>query len=61
MPQLREGGCHPPEDGHCWTDGEFKLPSRFFADLTGRFTVVVHTKPHYDMRYPLAGPLVRAA
>jgi autotransporter passenger strand-loop-strand repeat protein len=54
-PQLREGGCHSPEDGFAWTDGEFALPPRFFAGLAGAFRLIVHTQPH-GMHYPLAEP-----
>jgi hypothetical protein len=60
-PQFREGGCHLPEGGYCWTDGEFELPARFFTILNGAFTLVVHTEPHYDMRYPLAALMTEAA
>ena len=60
-PQLRHGGCHRPEAGYCWTDGELELPARFFTLLTGPFTLVVHTQPHHDMRYPLKPPLAQAA
>ncbi len=59
-PQLREGGCHLPEDGYCWSDSEFELPARFFMLLNGAFTLVVHTKQH-DMRYPISGLLPQAA
>ena len=59
--QFREGGCHRPEDGYCWTDGEFELPARFFTLLNGAFTLVVHTKPHHDMRYPIAARPAHAA
>ena len=61
MPQFREGGCHLPEDGFCWTDGELALPARFFTNLNGAFTLLVHTEPHYDMRYPISTRLARAA
>ncbi len=60
-PQLREGGCHPPEDGYSWTGGELELPMRFFSLLNGSFMLVVHTKPHYDMRYPISPLVARAA
>jgi hypothetical protein len=59
-PQFREGGCHLPEDGYCWTDGEFELPARFFTLLNGAFTLVVHAKRH-RMRYPIAAPVAAAA
>jgi len=59
-PQLQEGGCHPAEDGYCWTDGEFTLPLRFFTGLNGGFTLVVHTKRHF-MRYALAAAAAKAA
>jgi Hint domain len=60
-PQFREGGCHLPEDGYCWTDGEFELPARFFTLLNGAFTLTVHTEPHYDMRYSMPAALAEAA
>jgi hypothetical protein len=60
-PQFREGGCYRPEDGYSWTDGEFELPMRFFTLLNGPFTLVAHTKPHYDMRYPISSRITRAA
>ena len=60
-PQFREGGCYHPEDGYCWTDGEFEVPSRFFALLNGAFTLEIHTAPHYDMRYPIAERATQAA
>ncbi len=60
-PQFREGGCHLPEGGYCWTDGEFELPARFFTHLNGAFTLVVYTQPHYDMRYPISALLTQAA
>jgi Hint domain len=69
-PQLREGGCHPPEDGYCWTDGEFALPARFFTLLNGGFTLVVQTEAtvalvvdteRRRMRYPVRAAAVEAA
>jgi len=60
-PQLREGGCYPPEGGYCWTDGEFELPARFVTLLNGAFRLVVHTQPHYDMRYPISAAPAEAA
>ncbi len=59
-PQLREGGCHPAEDGYCWTDGELALPARFFALLNSTFTLVVHTRRHC-LPYPITAPLAEAA
>lgn len=53
-PQLREGGCYPPEDGFVWTDGELALLPRFFPGLGGALRLTVHTWPH-GMRYPV-GP-----
>jgi hypothetical protein len=47
-----EGGCHPAEDGFCWTDGELELPARLFAHMSSPFSIVVHTdRP--GMRYPV--------
>jgi hypothetical protein len=60
-PQLRVGGCHPKENGYCWTDGELELPARFFTLLNGGFMLVVHTAPHYDMRYPIPSRIAQAA
>jgi hypothetical protein len=57
---LRQGGCYLPEDGYCWTDGECELPMRFFTLLNGPFTLLVHTEPHYDMRYPIPARLAHA-
>jgi hypothetical protein len=61
LPQLGEGGCHCPESGYRWTDGELELPLRFFTILNGPFVLVVYTKPHHDMRYPLSYRLSQAA
>jgi len=57
--QLREGGCHLPEDGFSWTDGEFELPPRFFAQLNGAFTLIVHTERR-GIRYPNVASAVAA-
>ncbi len=57
QPQLREAGCYPHEDGFAWTDGDLALPARFFPPLAGPFSILVYTKPHPDMRYPIATPL----
>jgi len=59
-PQFREGGCHRPQDGYCWTDGELELPARFFTLLNGAFTLVVHTVRHC-VRYPISAPVAEAA
>ncbi len=61
QPQLREGGCYPPEDGFCCTDGEFALPARFFQWLIGPLTLLVHIEPRFRLRYPLAPPHANAA
>ncbi len=61
QPQLREGGCYPPEDGFCWTDGEFALPARFFIGLRGPIALLVCTEPRTGTRYPLAASLAQAA
>ncbi len=61
QPQLREGGCYPPEDGFCWTDGEFALPARFYRQLAGPLALLVHTEPHFRLRYPIASRLAPAA
>jgi glucose/arabinose dehydrogenase len=60
-PQFREGGCHLPEDGYSWTDGEFELPARFFTLLNAGFTLAVHTAPHHDMRYPIPPRITQAS
>jgi len=49
---FREGGAHPAEQGYCWTDGEFEMPAQAFAQLTGPFTLTVHTE-RPGMRYPV--------
>jgi hypothetical protein len=59
-PLFSEGGCHAPESGFCWTDGEFALPAALFAHLTGPFRLFVHTA-RLGMRYPLSLPAARAA
>ena len=61
QPQLREGGCYPPEDGFCCTDGEFALLPRFFPGLAGSMTLRVHTDPRFRLRYPLHTPPAQAA
>lgn len=60
-PQLQEGGCHSPEASHCWTDGEFTLPPRFFSQLNGGFELFIETVPHHDMRYPMRAAIQSAA
>ncbi|HEV8678261.1 MAG TPA: Hint domain-containing protein [Stellaceae bacterium] len=55
-----EGGCHPPERGLSWTDGEFSLPARLFQHLQAGSTVLVHTS-RQSLRYPIAAPLAEAA
>ncbi len=60
-PVLQQGGCHPPEAGFCWADGDIELPARLFAHLRGPFTLTVHTERPGGMRYPLAGEVARAA
>jgi hypothetical protein len=59
-PLFAKGGCHLPENGYCWTDGEFTLPARLFGHLKGPFTLIVHTR-HQAMRYPGRGALTEAA
>jgi hypothetical protein len=54
-PWFVEGGCHPAEDGYCWTDGAFDLPARLFAHLTGPFTLTARIE-RPGMRYPAALP-----
>ncbi len=54
-PFFVAGGCYPPKDGYCWTDGEFVLPAQLLAHLTGPFTLVVHTE-RPGMRYPIPDP-----
>ncbi len=61
QPQLREGGCYPPEDGFCCTDGEFALPPRFFLGLSGPLTLRVHTDRRFRLRYPIAPSLPNVA
>lgn len=48
---FRDGGAHPAENGYCWTDGELELPAEAFAQVTGPFTLTVHTQQP-GMRYP---------
>ncbi len=57
-PLFLAGGCHPAEDGYCWTDGEFELPAQLFAHLSGAFILAVYTEQP-GMRYPMTS--VRAA
>ena len=52
-PMFIEGGCHPPEGGYCWTDGDFRMPASLFAHLMGDFRLIVHTRAK-DARYPVA-------
>ncbi len=59
-PPFRDGGCHLPEVGHSWTDGEIALPAELFAHLRGGFTLLVHTSKQ-TMRYPIAAPVAAAA
>jgi Hint domain len=59
-PVFAEGGCHLPEAGHCWTDGELALPAELLAHLRGTFTLLVHTSKQ-TMRYPIAAPVAQAA
>jgi len=61
QPQLREGGCYPPSDGFCWTDGDLALPARFFQRLAGPLRLLVHTDPRCRMRYPTVPPFANAA
>ena len=56
-PLLAEGGCHLPEDGHSWTDGELALPAALFGHLKGALTLIVHTRKQ-AMRYPLGAPVM---
>jgi hypothetical protein len=56
-PLLAEGGCHLPEDGHSWTDGELALPAALFRHLKGAFALIVHTRKQ-AMRYPLGAPVM---
>jgi Hint domain len=57
---LREGGCHLPEDGYSWTDGELVLPAEMFSHLWGPSTLLVHTRKQ-AMRYPISAALAEAA
>ncbi len=59
-PVLREGGCHPPENGYCWSDGECALPAGLFVHLAGTFSLVVHIE-RPGMCYTSAAPLTQAA
>ena len=59
-PLLVAHGCHPPEAGYCWTDGELALPPHLFAHMKGAFTLIVQTE-RPGMRYPLATVATEAA
>ncbi|HEV8679237.1 MAG TPA: hypothetical protein VGQ90_07665 [Stellaceae bacterium] len=59
-PLFADGGCHAPESGHSWTDGELSLPTPLVAHLKGAFTLVVHTS-RQTMRYPISDEVPRAA
>ena len=52
-PLFTEGGCHPPESNHIWTDGDLALPKALFAHLNGAFTLLIHTS-NQTMRYSIA-------
>src|SRR5438094_10247563 len=60
-PLLQGGGCHVPEDGFCWTDGELELPTSLFAHLAGGCTLIVHSDRRAVMRYPLRAEVAAAA
>jgi hypothetical protein len=60
-PLFTEGGCHPAENGYCWTDGELALPARLFAHLRGAFTLTIHTERPGGMRYPVPAAIGVAA
>ena len=51
-PLLAAAGCHKPEAGHAWTDGELALPPELFVHLRGGFTLLIHTG-QLAMRYPV--------
>src|SRR5439155_11696621 len=56
------GGCHAPEDGFVWTDGDFALPAALFAHLRGPVTLVVDSERRGGLRYPVeAATAVKAA
>jgi hypothetical protein len=57
---FRDGGCHPPEAGHSWTDGVFDLPARLFAHLDGPSELTIRTEQP-GMRYPISATRARAA
>jgi hypothetical protein len=59
-PLFAEGGCHLPENGYCWTDGEFALPARLFGHLRETFTLIVHTR-RQTMRYPVRAAITQVA
>ena len=61
QPPPREGGCASHEDGFAWTDGEFRLPARFFPPLDSSSTFTVHPDPHPGTRYLAAARLGTAA
>ena len=51
---FAEGGCHGPEQGCCWTDGELDLPAEIFRHLWGAFTLIVHTQRQTTRAGPAA-------
>jgi hypothetical protein len=59
-PLFVTGGCHRPEGGHAWTDGNLILPAAIFGHLGNAFLLLVHTRQH-AMRYPLTSPVAKAA
>ncbi len=59
-PLLTECGCHPPENGYAWTDGELALPRHLFVHLEGAFTLTVRIE-RPGMRYPVSPGLAAAA
>jgi Hint domain len=57
---LAEAGCHPPERGLSWTDGELALPAPLFQHVEAGFTLLVHTS-RQSLRYPVAARGAKAA
>ncbi|HEV8680816.1 MAG TPA: Hint domain-containing protein [Stellaceae bacterium] len=55
---FAEGGCHLPEEGHSWTDGEFVVPAETFSHLSGAFMLIVQTRKQ-ALQYPLVAPADR--
>jgi hypothetical protein len=59
-PLLVESGCHRPERGYSWTDGDCRLPARLFTHLMGGFTLIVQISEQ-GARYPIAARLEAVA